>query len=165
MVAHLQLVCHTYDIGRDPTHHNPQMTRTFIPVNDALKALAAAGHEVAKPSRKQDRIAGFGGPRYLVDGEWHSLSSVRAMVADLGLEKNAKIASDKPRREIEDIADAVARSEFCQSKQIWISRQGYRNLNGQVVYTIRFVNKEGEQKGYAKPLSWIRDWAKRNKII
>ena len=33
-----------------------QMTRTFIPVNEALKALAAAGHEVAKPGRKQDRL-------------------------------------------------------------------------------------------------------------
>ena len=146
-------------------HIEPQMTRTFIPVNDALKALAAAGHEVAKPSRKQDRIVGFGGPHYLIDGEWHTLGSVRAMVADLGLEKSAKTAADKPRREIEDIADAAARSEFCQSKQIWISRQGYRSLNGQVVYTIRFINKEGEQKAFARPLSWIRDWAKRNKVI
>ncbi len=136
----------------------------FIPINDALKALAAAGHEVTKPGRNQDRVAGFGGPHYLIDGEWKSLSSVRAMVADLGLEKNTKTAADKPRREIEDIADAVAVSEFCQRKQIAISRQGYRNLNGQVVYTIRFVNKDGEAKAYAKPLSWIRDWAKRNGV-
>jgi len=141
------------------------MTRTFIPVNAALKALAAAGHDVQKPSRKQDRVAGFGGPTYFVDGKPYGLSGVRALVVDLGLEQNTKTAADKPRREIEDIADAVARSEFCQSKQIWISRQGYRNFNGQIVYAIRFVNKEGERKGYAKPLSWIRDWAKRNNVI
>ena len=137
----------------------------FIPINDALKALAAAGHEVAKPSRKQDRVAGFGGPHYLVDGKWHSLSSVRAMVADLGLEKNTKIAADKPRREIDDICDAVAVSDFCRRKQLFVSRFGYRNRNGQVVYTIRFVNKDGEHKSCTKTLSWIRDWAKRNGVI
>ena len=141
------------------------MTRTFIPVNDALKALAAAGHEVAKPSRKQDRIAGFGGPHYLVDGKWHSLGSVRAMAAGLGLEKSTKTATDKPRREIEHIADAVAQNEFCQRKQMIISRIGYRNLHGQVVYTIRFINKDGEHKSCTKTLSWIRDYAKRNGII
>lgn len=137
----------------------------FIPINDALKALAAAGHEVAKPSRKQDRLAGFGGPHYLVDGKWHSLSSVRAMVADLGLEKNTKIAADKPRREIDDLADAIAVSDFCRRKQLFISRQGYRNLNGQVVYTIRFVNKDGEHKSCTKTLAWIRDYCKRNGVI
>ena len=141
------------------------MTRTFIPIKDALKALAAAGHEVAKVSRKQDRVAGFGGPHYLIDGEWLSLSSVRTMVAELGLEKSTKTAAAKPRREIEDIAEAVARSEFCQSRQIVISTFGYRNLNGQVVYTLHFVNKDGERKSGAKTLSWIRDWAKRNGVI
>lgn len=152
-------------IGRDPTHHNLQMTRTFIPVNDALKALAAAGHEVAKPSRKQDRIAGFGGPHYLVDGKWLSLSSVRAMAAGLGLEKSTKTTADKPRREIEVLAEAVAQNEFCQRKQIVISVFGYRNLHGQVVYTIRFINKDGEHKSCTKTLSWIRDYAKRNGVI
>lgn len=143
------------------------MTRTYIPINDALKALAAAGHEVAKPGRKQDRIAGFGGPHYLIDGEWKSLSEVRAMARDLGLERNTKTAAEKPRREIEDIADAVARSEFCQRNQIQISPIGFRNLHGQVVYTIHFVNKDGgftKRKTCAKTLSWIRDWAKRNNI-
>ena len=141
------------------------MTRTFIPVNAALKALAAAGHDVQKLSRKQDRIAGFGGPHYLVDGEWLSLSSVRAMAADLGLEKSTKAATEKPRREIEDIADAVAQNEFCQRKQMIISRIGYRNLHGQVVYTIRFINKDGEHKSCAKTLSWVRDYCKRNGVI
>ena len=141
------------------------MTRTFIPVNDALKALAAAGHEVAKPSRKQDRIAGFGGPHYLVDGEWHSLSSVRAMVADLGLEKSAKTAADKPRREIEDLADAIAQNEFCQGKQLFVSRFGYRKLNGQVVYRLAFVNANGERKSCEKTLAWVRDYCKRNGVI
>lgn len=137
----------------------------FIPINDALKALAAAGHEVAKPSRKQDRVAGFGGPHYLIDGEWHSLSSVRAMVANLGLEKNTKTAADKPRREIDDLADAIAQNEFCQRKQISVSRFGYRNLHGQVVYTLSFINKEGEPKSCTKTLAWIRDYCKRNGVI
>lgn len=137
----------------------------FIPINDALKALVAAGHEVSKPGRKQDRVAGFGGPHYLVDGEWLSLSSVRAMVSDLGLEKNTKTAADKPRREIDELADAIAQNEFCQRKQIVVSRQGYRNLNGQVVYTLRFVNKDGEDKRCTKTLSWIRDYCKRNGVI
>ena len=138
---------------------------TFIPINDALKALAAAGHEVAKPSRKQDRVAGFGGPHYLIDGQWHSLSSVRAMVADLGLEKNTKTAADKPRREIEDLAAAIAKSGFCQRKQLSVSIFGYRNLNGQVVYTVHWVSKEGELKSCAKTLAWIRDYCKRNGVI
>ena len=138
---------------------------TFVPVNAALKALAAAGHDVAKVSRKQDRVAGFGGPHYLIDGEFKSLASVRAMVADLGLEKETKKTADKPRREIDEICDAIAASEFCQRKQICVSRFGYRNLHGQVVYTLHFVNKDGERKSYAKPLAWIRDWAKRNNVI
>lgn len=137
----------------------------FIPVNAALKALAANGHEVAKLSAKHQRVAGFGGPCYLVDGQTYDLSGVRALVADLGIEKNTKTADEKPRREIEDIADAVARSEFCQRKQLTICRTGYRNLNGQVVYTIRFVKEDGTPKAFAKTLAWIRDWAKRNKVI
>jgi len=137
----------------------------FIPVNAALKALAAAGHDVLKLSTKQGRVAGFGGPRYLVDGYSYDLAGVRSLVADLGLEKDTKAASDKPRREIDDIADAVAASEFCQRKQIVISRFGYRKMNGQVVYTLHFVNKDGERKSYAKTLAWIRDWAKRNGVI
>ena len=141
------------------------MTSTFIPVKDALKALAAAGHDVQKVSRKQDRVAGFGGPKYLIDGKFYGLSAVRSMVADLGIEKSTKAATDKPRREIENIADAVAQNKFCQRKQMLISRIGYRNLHGQVVYTIRFVNKEGEHKSCAKTLSWIRDYAKRNGVI
>ena len=141
------------------------MTRTFIPVNDALKALAAAGHEVAKPSRKQDRLAGFGGPKYLIDGKFYDLSAVRAMAAGLGLEKSTKTATDKPRREIEVLAEAVAQDEFCQRKQIVISVFGYRNFNGQVVYTLHFVNKEGERKTCKKTLSWIRDYCKRNGVI
>lgn len=153
--------------GHRERSHNLKslMTRTFIPVNTALKALAAAGHDVQKPSRKQDRIAGFGGSHYLIDGEWKSLSSVRAMVADLGLEKNTKTAADKPRREIDDLADAIEQSEFCQRKQIVVSRFGYRNLNGQVVYTLHFVNKDGEKKACAKTLGWIRDYCKRNGVI
>jgi hypothetical protein len=137
----------------------------FIPINDALKALAAAGHEVAKVSSKQARVAGFGGPRYLVDGYVNDLNGIRAMVKNLGLEKDTKTPADKPRREIDDIADAVAQNEFCQSKQIVISRFGYRNFNGQVVYTLHFVNKDGERRTHPKTLSWIRDWAKRNGVI
>lgn len=143
----------------------PTMTRTYIPIKDALKTLAAAGHEVDKISTKQARVAGFGGPQYSVDGKRYDLSGIRHLVADLGIEKSTKAAADKPRREIEDIADAAAQSEFCQSKQLFISRMGYRNLNGQVVYTIRFVKEDGTTKAFAKPLSWIRDWAKRNSII
>ncbi len=136
----------------------------FIPINAALKALSVSGHEVEKITSKQARVAGFGGPQYVVDGKRYDLSGIRSLVADLGLEKNTKAAADKPRREIEDIADAVTRSEFCKRKQIVICRTGYRSLNGQVVYTIRFVNKYGEPKAYSKPLSWIRDWAKRNEV-
>ena len=87
------------------------------------------------------------------------------MAAGLGLEKSTKTAADKPRREIEDIADAVAQNSFCQRKQMIISRIGYRNLHGQIVYTIRFINKDGEHKSCAKTLSWIRDYAKRNGVI
>ena len=141
------------------------MTRTFIPVKDALKALTAAGHDAQKISRKQDRVAGFGGPQYLIDGKFYGLSAVRSMVADLGIEKNTKAAADKPRREIDDIADAIARSEFCQRKQIVVSRFGYRNLSGQVVYGLHFVNKDGEKKHCTKTLAWIRDYCKRNGVI
>lgn len=137
----------------------------FIPVNDALKALAAAGHEVSKPSRKQDRVAGFGGPHYLVDGKWLSLSSVRAMVADLGLEKNTKTAADKPRREIDDLVDAIAQSAFCQRKQLSVCPFGYRNLKGQVVHTVHWVTKDGEKKTCTKTVAWIRDYCKRNGVI
>lgn len=143
----------------------PTMTRTYIPIKDALKTLASAGHEVAKISSKQARVAGFGGPQYSVDGKRYDLSGIRHLVADLGIEKSTKAAADKPRREIDDIADAVARSEFCQRKQLTICRTGYRKLNGQVVYTIRFVKEDGIPKACAKPLSWIRDWAKRNSVI
>ena len=141
------------------------MARTFTPINDALKALAAAGHEVAKPGRKQDRVAGFGGPQYLIDGEWKSLSSVRAMVSDLGLEKNTKTAADKPRREIDDLADAIAENAFCQRKQLSVCRFGYRNMNGQVVHTVHWVNKDGEKKVCTKTVAWIRDYLKRNGVI
>lgn len=141
------------------------MTRTFIPIKDALKALAAAGHEVAKPGRNQDRVAGFGGPHYLIDGEWKSLSSVRAMVADLSLEKNTKTAADKPRREIDDLIDAIAQNAFCQRKQLRVSPFGYRNLNGQVVHAVHWVNKEGEKKACTKTVAWIRDYCKRNGVI
>mgnify|MGYP003113749171 CR=1 FL=1 len=143
----------------------PTMTRTYIPIKDALKTLASAGHEVTKISSKQARVAGFGGPQYLVDGKRYGLSGIRHLVAELGIEKSTKAAADKPRREIEDIADAIAQSEFCQSKQIVVSRFGYRNLNGQVVYTLHFVNKDGEKKACAKTLGWIRDYCKRNGVI
>lgn len=138
---------------------------TFIPVNAALKALAAAGHDVIKLSSKQARVAGFGGPRYLVDGYSYDLSAIRAMVADLGLEKNTKTTADKPRREIEDLAEAVAQNEFCQRKQMVVSVFGCRNFSGQVVYTVYFVNKEGEHKNCKKTLAWIRDYCKRNGVI
>lgn len=141
------------------------MTRTFIPVNTALKALAAAGHDVIKLSSKQARVAGFGGPRYLVDGYSYDLSGIRAMVKDLGLEKDTKTTADKPRREIEDLADAIAQNEFCQGKQLSVSRFGYRKLNGQVVYRLAFVNANGERKSCDKTLAWVRDYCKRNGII
>lgn len=146
------------------TSHIKTMTK-FIPVNAALKALVANGHEVAKLSAKHQRVAGFGGPRYLVDGQTYDLSGVRALVADLGIEKDTKTAAEKPRREIDDLADAIEQSKFCQRKQISVSRFGYRNLNGQVVYTLYFVNKDGEKKACAKTLGWIRDYCKRNKVI
>lgn len=141
------------------------MTKTFIPVNEALKALALAGHEVTKVSRRQNRVAGFGGPEYLVDGKLYGLSAVRAMVADLGLEKNTKTEAEKPRREIDDLADAIAHNKFCQSKELVVSRFGYRNLKGQVVYTLHFINKDGERKSCTKTLAWIRDYCKRNRVI
>lgn len=137
----------------------------FIPVNAALKALAAAGHEVAKISTKQSRVAGFGGPRYLVDGKEYDLAGVRHLVADLGLEKNTKTAADKPRREIDNLIDAIAQSPFCQRKQLSVSPFGYRNLHGQVVHTIHWVTKDGEKKACAKTVAWIRDYCKRNGVI
>ena len=137
----------------------------FIPVNHALKALAAAGHEVTKISSKQARVAGFGGPRYVVDGKPYDLSGVRSLVADLGLERNTKTAADKPRREIDDLADAIAQNAFCQRKQLVVCRFGYRNLNGQVVHTVYWVNKEGEKKTCTKTVAWIRDYCKRNGVI
>ena len=103
--------------------------------------------------------------KYLIDGKFYDLSAVRAMAAGLGLEKSTKTATDKPRREIEVLAEAVAQDEFCQRKQIVISVFGYRNFNGQVVYTLHFVNKEGERKTCKKTLSWIRDYCKRNGVI
>ena len=137
----------------------------FIPVDEALKVLAAAGHEVAKPGRKQDRVAGFGGPHYLIDGEWHNLSSVRAMVADMGLEKTTKKAEEKPRREIEDLCQAIAKSEFCKRKQLLVSPWGERNLRGQVVHALSWYTKDGERKRCFKTVSWIREYCKRNGII
>lgn len=137
----------------------------FIPVNAALKALAANGHEVAKLSAKHQRVAGFGGPRYLVDGQTYDLSGVRALVADLGIEKDTKTAAEKPRREIDDLADAIAQNAFCQRKQLSVCPFGYRNLNGQVVHTVHWVTKEGEKKTCTKTVAWIRDYCKRNGVI
>ncbi len=137
----------------------------FIPINDALKALAAAGHEVAKVSRKQDRVAGFGGPHYLVDGEWLSLSSVRAMVADLSLEKSTKTAAEKPRREIEDIAEAVRNHAGCQKREVVVCTWGSRNLHGQIVYPFEMIGREGMRIRKMKTLRAIREWATRNGVI
>lgn len=137
----------------------------FIPINEALKALAAAGHDVAKPGRKQDRVAGFGGPHYLIDGKFYGLAAVRAMVADLGLEKDTKAAAAKPKREIETLADAVAADPRCRKREVWIGTWGERNLHGQVVYGFRMLNKEGERTGGPKTLRAIREWCQRNGVI
>ena len=137
----------------------------FLPINDCLKALAAAGHEVAKRSRKQDRVAGFGGPAYYIDGEVQSLSSVRAMAAELVTAKDTKSATDKPKREIDRIIEAIAADPRCAKRQVRVSPWGERNFHGQVVYFFYMVNKEGKVVKGMKTLRAIRDWAIRQGVI
>lgn len=137
----------------------------FIPVNAALKALAAQGHEVLKLSTKQGRIAGFGGPCYIVDGYSYSLCGVRKLAADLGLEKETTAAGDKPVREIERIAAAVATDEWCRERGTVVSTVGMRMVNGQVKYLITSENSDGRNVRTMKTLAWLRDWAKRNGVI
>ena len=137
----------------------------FIPIEDALKALAAAGHEVVKPGRKQDRVAGFGGPHYLIDGEWLSLSSVRSMAAGLVAAKDTKPATDKPKREIDHIIEAIAADPRCAKRQVRVSSWGERNLHGQVVYGFHMVNREGKEVRGMKTLRAIRNWATEQGVI
>jgi len=137
----------------------------FIPINDALKALAAAGHDVAKPGRKQDRVAGFGGPQYLIDGKFYGLAAVRAMVADLGLEKDVRPAAAKPRREIEDLAEAVAAHPWCQQRGMVVHTWGERHFDGRVKYTVQQNKPNVGPISKAMTLQEIRAWCQRNGVI
>jgi len=137
----------------------------FLPINDCLKALKAAGHDVAKRSRKQDRVAGFGGPAYYIDGQVHDLASVRAMAKDLVEAKDTKTAADKPKREIDHIIEAIDADPRCAKRQVRVSSWGERNFHGQIVYHFSMVNREGKEiKGF-KTLRAIRDWATRQGVI
>ena len=137
----------------------------FIPVNDCLKALKAAGHDVQKRSRKQDRVAGFGGPAYYIDGEVHGLSSVRAMAAGLVAAKDTKPATDKPMREIDHIIEAIQADPRCVKRQVRVSPWGERNFHGQVVYSFYMVNREGKEVRGMKTLRAIRNWATEQGVI
>jgi len=137
----------------------------FIPVNAALKALSAEGHEVSKRGRLNGGVAQLGNPSYFIDGKPCSLSEVRRMVSELGLEKEVKKSHQKPRREIEVISEAVSQNEWCKSRRICICTHGERHFDGRVYYRILQDSKECLRKSYSMTLQEIRDWAERNKVI
>jgi hypothetical protein len=137
----------------------------FIPVNAALNALSAAGHEVSKRGRLNGGVAQLGSPSYFIDGNPCSLSEVRRMVSELGLEKEVKKSHQKPKREIEIISEAVSRNEWCKSRNTCICTHGERHFDGRVYYRIFQDSKDGSSKSYAMTIQRIRDWAERNKVI
>lgn len=137
----------------------------FIPVNAALKALSAAGHDVSKRGRLNGGVAQLGNPSYFVDGKPCSLSEVRGMVSDLGLEKEARKSHQKPKREIELISEAVSQNKWCKSRNIKLSTFGERHFDGCVYYSIAQDSRDGSRKCYFMTIQRIRSWAERNKII
>jgi hypothetical protein len=137
----------------------------FIPVNAALKALSAAGHNVSKRGRLNGGVAQLGSPSYLVDGKPFSLSQVRTMVSELGLEKEVKKSHQKPKREIELISEAVSQNEWCKSRNTKLSTFGERHFDGRVYYSISQDSRDGSRKGYFMTIQRIRAWAERNKVI
>ena len=137
---------------------------TYLPVNDCLKALKAAGHDVQKP-RRRARCAGFGGPSYLIDGKELSLTGIRNLAAGLVQPKSTRKAADKPLKEIESIAAAVAANEWCKERGTQVGTHGERQLNGQIKYLILSTNSDGKKVRTMKTLAWIRDWATRNQVI
>ena len=137
----------------------------FIPINSALNALSAAGHDVGKRGRLNGGVAQLGNPSYFVDGKPCSLSEVRRMVSDLGLEKEVKRSHQKPKREIELIAEAVYKNEWCKSRNTRICTFGERHFDGCVYYSIHQDSKDGSRKSYLMTIQKIRSWAERNKVI
>ena len=137
----------------------------FLPINDCLKALKAQGHDVQKGNRAQDRVAGFGGPTYLIDGERYDLQQVRAMAAGLVEAKDTKPQAAKPKREIDHIIEAIENDPRCARRQVRVSPWGERNFHGQVVYSFFMVNKDGKEIRGMKTLRAIRDWATKQGVI
>jgi hypothetical protein len=137
----------------------------FIPVNAALKALSAEGHEVSKRGRLNGGVAQLGNPSYFIDGKPCSLSEVRRMVSELGLEKEVKKSHQKPRREIEVISEAVSQNEWCKSRNTKLSTFGERHFDGRVYYSLSQDSRDGSRKGYFMTIQRIRLWAERNKVI
>jgi hypothetical protein len=143
----------------------PQSMTKFIPVNAALKALSAAGHDVSKKGRLNGGVAQLGNPSYFVDGKPCSLSQVRRMVSDLGLEQKVKKSHQKPKREIELISEAVSKNEWCKSRNTNLSTFGERHFDGRVYYSISQDSSDGSRKCYFMTIPRIRVWAERNKVI
>jgi hypothetical protein len=137
----------------------------FIPVNAALKALSAAGHDVSKRGRLNGGVAQLGNPLYFINGKPCSLSEVRRMVSDLGLEQKVKKSHQKPKREIELISEAVSKNEWCKSRNTNLSTFGERHFNGRVYYSISQDSSDGSRKCYFMTIPRIRVWAERNKVI
>jgi hypothetical protein len=137
----------------------------FIPVNAALKALTAAGHDVRKRGRLNGGVAQLGNPSYFVDGKPCSLSEVRRMVSDLGLEQKAKKSHQKPKREIELISEAVSKNEWCKSRNTNLSTFGERHFDGRVYYSISQDSSDGSRKCYFMTIQRIKAWAERNEVI
>ena len=137
----------------------------FIPVNAALKALSAAGHDVSKRGRLNGGVAQLGNPSYFVDGKPCSLSQVRGMVSDLGLEQKVKKSHQKPKREIELISEAVSKNKWCKSRNTNLSTFGERHFDGRVYYLISQDSSDGSRKCYFMTIQRIKAWAERNKVI
>ena len=137
----------------------------FIPVNAALKALSTAGHEVRKRGRINGGVAQLGNPSYSVDGKPCSLSEVRKMVSELGLEKEVKKSHQKPKREIELISEAVSQNEWCKSRNTKLCNFGERHFDGRVYYSLSQDSRDGSRKCYLMTIQRIKAWAERNKVI
>ena len=116
------------------------MTATYIPVQAALKTLAAAGHKVETLTRRQAMALGRWDALYVVDGTRYDLTGVRCLVADVGMERKTTSQTDKPRREIEVLAEVAA----ARTKNVRICTMGERNLNGQTVYRIEVGAKSAK---------------------
>ena len=87
------------------------------------------------------------------------------MVSNLGLEKEVKRSHQKPKREIELIAEAVYKNEWCKSRNTKLSTFGERHFDGRVYYSLSQDSRDGSRKGYFMTIQKIRSWAERNKVI